>query len=118
MSHYRSTSLFLSFFKNNLDPGTVTTTLMTRQPVTAQQGQINPTVQITRRARDQFADFYVVAILLVAGFYAFLINRYPKGHRDFFNFSKAFSLTLKEEKSAHPTEHGHGQHTFSLYFTG
>ena len=98
MARYESTSLFLSFYKNNLDPTAVTTTLMTRQPVHAQQGPVNPTLQITKRAQNQFADFYVVAILLVAGFYAFLINRYPKGHRDFFNFSKAFSLTLKEEK--------------------
>ena len=97
-SIYSDQSLFFSFFKRNLDPGAVTTTLVTRQPLTEFQGVTNPTIQITRRYQDQFADFFVVAILLVTAFYAFLINRYPKGHRDFFNFSKAFSLTLKEEK--------------------
>lgn len=98
ISQYGNTTLFLSFFKKNLDPSTITTTLMTRQPVSTAEGPVKPTIQITRRSQDHFSDFYVVAILLVAGFYAFLINRYPKGHKDFFNFSKAFSLTLKEEK--------------------
>ena len=98
MTKYKNADLFLSFFKKNLDPATVSTTLMTRQPVSNQQGQTTPTIQIKRRTNDQFADFYVVAILIVAAFYAFLVNRYPKGHKDFFNFSKAFSLSLKEEK--------------------
>ena len=97
-SAYSNQPLFFSIFKKNLDPGSVTTTLMTRQPAGDLQGQTNPTIQITRRYQDPFADFFVVAILLVTAFYAFLINRYPKGNKDFFNFSKAFSLTLKEEK--------------------
>jgi hypothetical protein len=98
LSRYGSNSLFLSFFRKNLDPGGISTSLVTRQPVSALEGPVNPTIQITRRSQDHFADFFVVAILLVSGFYAFLINRYPKGNKDFFNFSKAFSLTLKEEK--------------------
>lgn len=97
-SVYSDQTLFFSFFKKNLDPGSVTATLMTRQPASDLKGQTSPTIQITRRYQDQFADFFVVAILLVTAFYAFLINRYPKGNKDFFNFSKAFSLTLKEEK--------------------
>lgn len=97
-SAYSNKSLFFSLFKKNLDPGSISTTLMSRQPASDLQGQANKTIQITRRYQDQFADFFVVAILLVAAFYAFLINRYPKGNKDFFNFSKAFSLTLKEEK--------------------
>ncbi len=97
-SEYGKSSLFISFFKKNLDPSTITTVLTTRQPISSLDGPVNPIIQITQRSQDQFADFFVVAILLVASFYAFLINRYPKGHKDFFNFSKAFSLTLKEEK--------------------
>jgi hypothetical protein len=71
---------------------------MTSQPVNELLGQTDPTVQIRKRTRDQFTNFFVVAILIMSAFYAFLINRYPKGHRDFFNLSKAFSLSLKEEK--------------------
>jgi hypothetical protein len=97
-SAYGNKSLFFSLFKKNLDPGSISTTLMSRRPASDLQGQTNKTIQITRRYKDQFADFFVVAILLVAAFYAFLINRYPKGNKDYFNFSKAFSLTLKEEK--------------------
>ena len=91
-------TIFLSFFQQNLDPNQLSTTLMTRQPVRDLQGKSQPTAQITKRSADPFPDFFVVAILMVLAFYAFLINRYPRGHRDFFNFSKAFSLTLKEEK--------------------
>lgn len=97
-SQYNSTSLFLSFFRKNLNPDMVSTTLVTRQPVGKLQGQSKPTVQITRRTGDQFMDFFIVAILLTAAYYAFLVNRYPRGNKDFFNFSKAFSLMLKEEK--------------------
>jgi len=96
--HGASSGMFLSLFKENLDPLTVSTTLMTRQPFSDSLDATSPTVQIKRRAADHFTDFFVVAMLIMAAFYAFLINRYPRGHRDFFNASKAFSLTLKEEK--------------------
>lgn len=98
MSVHTQKSLFISFFKENLNPELITTVLMARQPAGNFQAQSNPNPQIIKRFSDHFADFFVVAILLVAAFYAFLINRYPKGYKDYFNFSKAFSLTLKEEK--------------------
>ncbi len=97
-SRHPNQSLFFSFFRRNLDPGTMSTTLMASRTVDELQAQSGPIIQITRRSGDHFTDFFIVAILIVAAFYAFLINRYPKGNRDFFNFSKAFSLTLKEEK--------------------
>ncbi len=98
MSVHRQKSLFISFFKENLNPELITTALMARQPVGNFQAQSNPNPQIIKRFSDHFADFFVVAILMVAAFYAFLKNRYPKGYKDYFNFSKAFSITLKEEK--------------------
>jgi hypothetical protein len=91
-------SLFISFFKENLNPDLITTALMVAQPMGSFQAQSNSIPQIKKRPDDHFSDFFVIAILLVAAFYAFLRNRYPKGYRDFFNFSKAFSMTLKEEK--------------------
>jgi hypothetical protein len=97
-SQYQRGSLFISFYQENLDPKLLSTTLMTTHPAPDIQARSKPTVQIIKRSSDQFADFFVMAILSVAAFFAFLINRYPKGHRDYFNFSKAFSLSLKEEK--------------------
>ena len=91
--------VFLSFFKENLNPSQISTTVLTRvQPVRDLQAQSIPSQQITTRSNDAFANFFVVAILMVFAYYAFLINRYPKGNRDFFNMAKAFSMTLKEEK--------------------
>lgn len=97
-AHYGGSTMFLSLFRKNLDPGEVSTTLMTRQPVNELLGETTPLVQIKKRLPDPFTDFFIVAILIMSAFYSFLVNRYPKGHRDFFNLSKAFSLTLKEEK--------------------
>ncbi|GJM27401.1 MAG: hypothetical protein DHS20C17_00360 [Cyclobacteriaceae bacterium] len=97
-SVHAGTDLFLSLFRENLDPTSISTTLMTRQPVSKLLAETESTLQIKRRSHDQFADFFIVAVLIMLAFYAFLINRYPKGNRDFFNVSKAFSLTLKEEK--------------------
>jgi len=91
-------SLFISFFKENLNPDLITTTLMARKPTGNFQVQSNPIPQIIKRSVDGFPDFFVIAILLVSAFYAFLINSHPKGYKDYFNFSKAFSMTLKEEK--------------------
>lgn len=98
MSNYNQESLFVSFFKKSLNPDLVTTTLMTTQPIRNIQAQSKPLQQITKRYRDQFLDFYIIAILMVAAYCAFLLNKYPKGFRDFFNFSKAFSFSFKEEK--------------------
>ena len=98
MLSYNQESLFVSFFKKSLNPDLVTTTLMTTQPIRDVQAQSKPLQQITKRYSDQFPDFYIIAILMVAAYCAFLLNRYPKGYRDFFNFSKAFSLSFKEEK--------------------
>jgi len=98
LSSYNQKSLFVSFFKKNLNPDLVTTTLMTTQPIRNVQAQSQPLQQITKRYSDHFSNFYIIAILIVAAFCAFLLNRYPKGYRDFFNFSKAFSLSFKEEK--------------------
>ena len=95
---YRKNAVFLSFFKENLNPSELSTTLMALQPIQDAQAQTKSTPQIIKRISEPFMDFFVVAIILITSFYAFLINKYPKGHRDFFNFSKAFSLTLKEEK--------------------
>ncbi|TDI66046.1 MAG: DUF4271 domain-containing protein, partial [Bacteroidetes bacterium] len=85
-------------FKENLNPDLITTTLMARKPTGNFQVQSNPIPQIIKRSVDGFPDFFVIAILLVSAFYAFLINSHPKGYKDYFNFSKAFSMTLKEEK--------------------
>jgi len=98
MSSYNQESLFVNIFKKNLDPDLVTTTLMAAQPIRNVQAQSKPLQQITKRYSDQFPDFYIIAILMVAAYCAFLLNRYPKGYKDFFNFSKAFSLSFKEEK--------------------
>ncbi len=97
-SIYNQPSLFISFFRENLNPGLVTTSLMVKQSRSSILRQEKLTPQIKKRVDDHFSDFFVLAILLVAAFYAFLRNRYPKGYRDFFSFSKAFSMSLKEEK--------------------
>ncbi len=98
LSIHNQKPFFISFFKENLNPDEVSTAIMAKQSVGDLQAQGSPTSQIIKRSIDHFADFFVIAILLVAAFYAFLINRYPKGYKDFFNFSKAFSLTIREEK--------------------
>lgn len=98
MSVHRQKSLFISFFKENLNPELITTALMARQPAGNFQAQSNSNPQIKKRFSNHFADFFIMAILMVAAFYAFLINQYPKGYKDYLNFSKAFSMTLKEEQ--------------------
>ncbi len=95
---YDRKGLFMSFYHRSLNPNNLITRLLAKND----QHQVGETTeniaQVRKRADSSFTDFYIIAVLIILGFYAFLSNRHPKANRDFFNLSKAFSPTLKEEK--------------------
>ena len=95
---YTEDDLFVSFFSDQLNPSLLTTTLLASQKVLVGNVAEDNSAQVKKRPANDFANFFMLAVLFIAAFYAFLINQYPRAYRDFFNFSKAFSPTLKEEK--------------------
>lgn len=95
---YAQDDVFISFYKKNISPSSLTTRLLIKQPLAQTVPTADRTAQILKRPVSGFTNFFFSIILVIAGYYAFLINQYPKAYRDFFNFSKAFSPTLKEEK--------------------
>ncbi len=95
---YADDEIFISFYADQLDPATLKTTLHAKQKIIPGKVQEDNTAQVKKRVSNDFANFYILAVLFISGFYAFLINQFPKAYRDFFNFSKAFSPSLKEEK--------------------
>ena len=95
---YPEDQLFISFFRDQLNPALLTTSLLAPQKVALGNPSEDNAAQVKKRPSNHFTNFFILAVLFVAAFYAFLINQYPRAYRDFFNFSKAFSPTLKEEK--------------------
>lgn len=95
---YQGNAIFVSFYRVNMVPSSLTTRLLIKQPQAVLALTADKTAQIFKRPLSGFTNFYFSIILLIAAYYAFLINQYPRAYRDFFNFSKAFSPTLKEEK--------------------
>lgn len=95
---HQKDELFISFFNENLQPQLLTTRLMTEVIAQSEITPASNTAQIKKRVVSGFMDFFIVALIITLGLYAYLVNRFPRVYRDFFNFSKAFAPTLKEEK--------------------
>ena len=68
LSELNQESVFISFFKENLNPDLVSTMLMTRQTVNNLEVQSKVLPQIKKRSEDHFGDFFIVAILFIAVF--------------------------------------------------
>ncbi len=95
---HKTDELFISFFNTNLQPQLLTTRLMTQAAAESALSPVSNTAQIKKRATSGFGDFFILAIVFTLALYAYLINKFPRIYRDYFNFSKAFAPTLKEEK--------------------